>query len=160
MENAGRSADYLFPIDQAELLKLCRAGRLYDIARWIDAGNSLQVTPSRQKKTLLQVAVETGFHSLVELLAKHENDRSSRNAALAVAVAMKRLDLVELLLSNGAEIRSIPLADVLLTWEPKIIRFFLEHGADPITGSPFTVAFAEKVRTALRPFIEYKQAHP
>jgi hypothetical protein len=40
------------------------------------------------KKTLLQVAVETGFHSLVELLAKHENREASKNAALGDAVSL------------------------------------------------------------------------
>jgi hypothetical protein len=48
----------------------------------------------------------------------------------------------------------------LLSWEPKLIRFFLDHGADFITGSPFAEAFGAKVRTALRPFIECKQKHP
>lgn len=67
---------------------------------------------------------------------------------------------MQLLLGSGADIQSVPLADVLLTWEPTIIRFFLDQGADAITESPFAVAFGAKVRTALRPFIEYKQAHP
>lgn len=49
---------------------------------------------------------------------------------------MPTLDFVELLVENGAEITSVPLADVLLTWEPKLIRFFLDRGADPIKDSP------------------------
>ena len=76
------------------------------------------------------------------------------------AVSSRRLDLVELLLANGAEITSVPLANVLLTWDPKLIRFFLDHGADPVKGRPFAEAFGARVRTALRPFVEYKRAHP
>jgi len=75
-------------------------------------------------------------------------------------VSARRLDLVELLLANGADIKSIPLADVLLAWEPQMMRFFLDHGADSLAGRPFAVAFGEKIRTALRPFVEYKRAHP
>jgi hypothetical protein len=86
---------------------------------------------------LLEVAVETGFHSLVELIAKHETHQSSKDAALALAVSTRRLDLVELLVADGADIQSVPLVDVLLTWEPKIIRFFLDHGADAVGGRPF-----------------------
>jgi hypothetical protein len=142
-----------------ELLTLCRTGRLYDIEKWIADGKSLQI-PSVRKKTLLQIVVDIGFHSLVELIAKHERSQSSTTAALAGAVSLRRLDLVELLLRNGADIKSLSLADALLTWEPKIIRFLLDQGADVITGSPFAVAFGAKVRTALRPFVEYKQAHP
>lgn len=142
------------------LLGLCRAGRLYDVQKWIEAGKSLEVASARHKKTLLQVAGETGFHSLVELIAKHEGDQASKNAALADAVALRRLDFVELLLEHGAEITSVPFADVLLTWEPKLMRFFLDHRADPIKGSPFAVAFGAKVRTALRAFLECKRMHP
>ncbi len=96
-----------------ELIRLCRTGRLHDIQEWIANGRSLQI-PSVSKKTLLQIAVEDGFHSLVELIAMHESSQASKNAALANAVAMRRLDLVQLLFRNGADIKSVSLADVLL----------------------------------------------
>lgn len=56
-----------------ELVRLCRAGRLYDIEKWIAAGRSLNVpaAKNRKGKTLLQIPVETGFHSLVELIARY-----------------------------------------------------------------------------------------
>jgi hypothetical protein len=47
-----------------------------------------------------------------------------------------------------------------LTWEPTLIRFSLEQGADPTKDNPFAIAFGAKVRTALRPFTEFKQDHP
>jgi hypothetical protein len=52
--------------DTKELVRLCRAGRLYDVERWIAAGKPLE-TLTAKKKNLLQVEVETGFHSLVDL---------------------------------------------------------------------------------------------
>src|SRR5690349_21547345 len=124
-----------------ELLKLCRAGRLYEIEEWIADGKPLEI-PSAKYGTLLQVAVGTGFHSLIELIAKHENNQSSKNAALADAVSLRRLDFVQLLVEGGADVKSAPFADVLLEWNPEITRFFLEHGADPVEGSPFAVAFS------------------
>ena len=152
--------DQTLTTEQAKkLIVLCRTGRLHDLQKWIDDGRSLQV-PSVSKKTLLQIAAEIGFHSLVELIAMHESSQSSKNAALANAVSMRRLDLVQLLFENGADIKSVPFADVLLGWEAKIIRFFLDHGADVVTGSPFAIAFGARVGTALRPFIEYRRAHP
>jgi hypothetical protein len=45
-------------------------------------------------------------------------------------------------------------------WEPHLIRFFLDHGADPVEGRPFATAFGSRIRTALRPFIDYKREHP
>ena len=40
------------------------------------------------------------------------------------------------------------------------MRFFLDRGADPVKGFPFATAFGAKIRTAIRAFIEYNQAHP
>lgn len=140
------------------LLGLIRAGRLYEIDQWIAAGRSLR-TP-RSVKRPLDVAVDQGFHSLVELLARNECEASIKSHALALAIAKKRLDLVQVLISLGADAKAVSLADVLLTWDPVMIRFFLDNGADVITGAPFAVAFAERVRTSLRPFVEYKKAHP
>ena len=145
------------------LIALCRKGRLYDIEKWIATGKSLDISAATKRgrpRSLLEIAVETGFHSLVELIAKHEAGQSAKNTALADAVSSRRLDLAELLLANGADVKSVPLADVLLTWEPQVIQFFLDHGADSVTGRPFADAFGAKVRTALRPFVEYKRAHP
>ena len=148
--------------DGKELVHFCRTGRLYDIEKWIAGGKPLEVraAKNRKNKTLLQIAVETGFHSMVELIAKHETSQLSKKAALADSVSQRRLDFVELLVENGAEITSVPLADVLLTWEPRLMRFFLDRGADPIKDFPFSTAFGAKIRTAIRAFVEYKQARP
>jgi hypothetical protein len=94
------------------------------------------------------------------LLARNETNQKVKNDALAEATKLRNLELVKLLLAHGAEINGVSLADVLLTWEPALIRLFLDGGADVVTGFPFTEAFGAKVRTALRPYIEYKKSHP
>ena len=146
----------LSPEDGKALVNLCRAGRLYAVEEWIASGKSIR-TPPQIKKTPLQVAMELGFHSLIELLIRHEERLEVKNEALAYAVERKRFDVVELLVSYGADIRSVPLSDVLLTWEPRMMAFFLDRGADVITDAPFAVAFREKIRTAFRPY-GYKKA--
>ena len=55
------------------LYQMCREGRLYDVARWIDEGKPLQVAPQAvakgtRPKTALQIALETGQHSLAFLI--------------------------------------------------------------------------------------------
>ena len=150
-------------IEAKQLIALCRAGRLYEVEQWINEGRSLDIsaaTKRGRRRSVLEIAVETGFHSMVELLARRGSDESTKNAALAQAVSSHRLDLVELLVQHGADINSINLADVLLDWEPKMIRFFLDRGADPIRGRPFAVAFGARIRTALRPFLESKESYP
>ena len=146
-----------------QLIGLCRAGKLYEIEEWIADGKSLDISEAikrGRRRSLLEIAVETGFHSLIALIAKHENNQLAKDAALGNAVSLRRLDLVELLLANGADIKAVRLADVLLTWEPKLISFFIDHGADPLEGRPFAEAFGARVRTALRPFLDYKRTHP
>ena len=148
--------------ERKELVRLCRAGRLYELEEWISDGKPLDISSSTKRgrqKRLLEIAVNVGLHSLVELIAKHDPSQSSKDAALAHAVSNRRLDLAEVLLANGADPKSVPLADVLVTWEPQITRFVLDHGADSVSGRPFAEAFGAKVRTALRAFVEYKRTH-
>jgi hypothetical protein len=106
------------------------------------------------------VAVETRFHSLVELLARSEPRQEIKDRALAEAVESKRLDMVQVLVAHGARIQSVPLEDVLLTWDQPLMQFFLDGGADPLAGNPFQIAFHNRVQRALRPFVDYKGAHP
>ena len=155
--------DEISDIDVAkELIALCRAGKLYEIDRWIAGGRSLDISVAKKRgrqKGLLELAVETGFHSLVELIAKNEPTQSAKDAALSSAVSSRRLDLVELLVAHGADVRAVPLVEVLINWDPKLMRFFLDHGADPVDGRPFAEAFREKIRTTLRVFVDYRQSH-
>jgi hypothetical protein len=145
------------------LIQLCRAGRLYDIERWITDGKSLDISAACKRgrsQTLLEVTVESGFHSLVELLAGNETSKDAKTAALCLAVSAKRMDLIELLCANGAEAKTVPLETVLFEWDSTLIRYFLDHGGDPIEGRPFAYAFRERIRTALGAFVEFKRSHP
>lgn len=142
-----------------DLLRLCKAGRLFDLQDWIASGKSLRL-PDESKTTPVEVALNSGFHSLVELLLQNEENQQLKNRALQRALSLKRLDLIELLVSHGAEITSVPFIDVLYVWDPSIIRYFLDQGADFITDSPFAVAFREKIRTTLRPWRECREKYP
>ena len=139
-----------------ELLRLCKLGRLFDVQNWIESGKSLSV-PRELRTDPLKVALDTGFHSLVELLVRNEPNQERKDRALSHAVSLKRLDFIQLLFSHGANLSSIPFIDALGIWEPAIIRFFLDHGADFIQDSPFAVAFAERIRTATGAWRETKR---
>jgi hypothetical protein len=141
------------------LLQLCKTGRLFEVQNWIASSKSLCL-PADIKTTPLEVALGTGFHSLVELLVRNESSQELKNRALGKAVSFKRLDLIELLVANGAEPNSVPFIEVLEIWEPNIIRYFLDHGADFIKDSPFAVAFGAKIRTAINPWRECKEKYP
>lgn len=82
--------DEISDIDVAqELIALCRAGKLYEIDRWIASRKSLDISVAKgrgRQRGLLKLAVKTGFHSLVELITKIESCQSARDAALMSAV--------------------------------------------------------------------------
>jgi hypothetical protein len=40
------------------------------------------------------------------------------------------------------------------------MQLFLDGGADVVTEYPFTMAFSEKIRTALNRFVVHKRSHP
>src|SRR5262245_29493095 len=136
-----------------------KLGRLFDIQNWIASGKSLCV-PDDLRTYPLKVALDTGFHSLVELLVSNEPNQDLKNDALSHSVSLKRLDFIQLLVSNGADPSSIPFIEVLSIWEPAIIRFLLDHGADFIQDYPFAVAHGERIRTAIGPWRECREKHP
>lgn len=72
------------------------------------------------------------------------------NSALALAVRQSREEIAEVLLEHRASVHSISLAEVLATSKPKLFRRFLERGADPVEGYPFTDAFLSHVHPAFR----------
>ena len=151
-------SELLSKTEAQELLRLCKEGRLFDVQNWIASRKSLCL-PSDLRTTPLKVALDTGFHSLVEVLAKNEPNQKMKDRALAHSVSLKRLDFIKLLVSHGADLGTIPFIEALRMWEPKIIRFFLDQGADFVEGSPFAIAFGERIRTAIGAWRQCKEKH-
>lgn len=149
----------LGPAEAAQLLAFTGQGRLYEIEAWIRDGNSLQV-PVECKTTPLRIAMDRGFHSLVLLLARNDVGQRAKNDALWHAVTSGSLEFIELLLNHGAQLSSVAFSEVLLSWKPSVIQFFLDRGADFVTDAPFTKAFVARIRTALRPYLDCKRNHP
>ena len=80
-----------------ELVRLCRAGRLYEIERWLNDGKSLEIpagTYRGRQRSLVEIAVETGFHSLVDLIAKHIPDILPTAAVLCKGLPIVAISLM------------------------------------------------------------------
>ncbi len=126
----------LSPEDVRPLHQLCREGRFYEVERWIADGKPLQVAPDAVRKgtrpkTALQIAIETGQHSLVTLL--HRNGyrlELERYAPLDLALTCRRWDLFDLLLDWGADIRSVDVYTVLNTYNADLYERFRASGYD------------------------------
>jgi hypothetical protein len=124
------------PEDVRPLHQLCREGRLYEVERWIADGKPLQLTPEAlpkgaRPKTALQIALETGQHSLATLLLRNGYQLElERYAPLDLALRSRRWDLFELLLDWGGDIRSVDVYTVLETYNSDLYERFRASGYD------------------------------
>ena len=152
--------------DIEPLVTLCKFGKLFAVQDWVQAGkpvNPPSVFEGRQRpKYPLMVAIESGFHSLVQVLlqagASPLNDEWG--CPMSKALQMRRLDIIELLVEAGYDASSIDMKDVLACWDPEIMEFFIDRGAEVEKGKPLAYAFCNRIRTALRIFKRYKDRFP
>jgi hypothetical protein len=142
-----------------ELVALSRTGQLYEIERRFTQWGTLCQHPDAHRDPL-DVALEKGFHSLVELLIRHTSDQDTKNYALEQAVYNRRFDIVQMLVEYGADPLSVSFKDVLEAYNPDMMRYFIAKGADIVKEFPFAQAFRWKVRTALGVFLDCRRKFP
>jgi hypothetical protein len=145
--------------DAEHVLRLCHDGRLYELEQWIAEGKSIAM-PADYKKSPLRVAVQSGFHSLIELLLKHETNQAAKNAVLVEACRERQVGAVELALQYGADPRAVTFLDALLAWDRRIATLLLERGADVVTDYPFARAFQMHIRTTLGSYLDCRRQRP
>ena len=80
------------------LIKLCKAGKLFEVQQWIASGKPINGPPSvsgHRRKSPLEVAIDLGFHSLVLVLLEGGADiKESRYNPLQHVLWNKRMDLL------------------------------------------------------------------
>jgi hypothetical protein len=148
------------------LIDHCKAGRLFAVQEWIADGKSIVPPPSldkrSHKRSPVEWAVSLGFHSLLEVLlrAGAANVSNQDFCLMCMALESRRLDMVELLVEHGFDPKSVSMFDVFASWEPEIMEFFIDRGADVETGNPLAYALCHKIRTALRILKRYGDQFP
>jgi hypothetical protein len=148
------------------LISLCKAGKLFAVQDWIAAGKPVNRPPTERKgvrpQTPLGVAIDNGFHSLVEVLLKAGADiqADSSNGPMDQALRMRRLDIIQLLVEHGYDPTRVPMRDVFETWETEIMEYFIDRGADVETGQPLAEALCGRIRTALWALKRYREQFP
>jgi len=126
--------------DIRALHQICREGRLYEVERWIADGKPIQVAPqaipkNTRPKTALQIALETGQHSLaVLLLSRGYRVELERYSPLDTVLQARRWDLFDLLLEWGADLRSADVYTVLNTYNVTLYERFRAAGYDLTEG--------------------------
>ena len=147
------------------LVKLCRLGKLFEVQEWISAGKPVNLPKDLDRRVKrrfpLYLAIESGFHSLVKVLLDGGTIINELGySPLEHALHKRSLDLIQLLVKNGADIHSVNMKMVFQYWDPSIVDFFIENGADVETGNPLAYALCSKIRPALGLFKRYKDRFP
>lgn len=137
------------PDELREFIALCRAGKLFAVRDWIAAGKLFRTPPGNFATWPLRAAVDTGFHSVVEVLLQAGVDQAEKDYSLSQAISARRLDLVELLVQYGANTQPIGFDEVICSSHPAIIRWFVERDMDMESGWPIARAFEDRHREFL-----------
>lgn len=119
------------------LHQLCRAGRTYDVERWIEEGRPLQMPASerhrraRRSESALEIALQDGNYALVQLLLVNGYDANQEDGSpLDQALTDRRWDLVDLLLEWGADPQDVDLETLFGTYQTSLFERFFAYGVD------------------------------
>lgn len=122
--------------DLAELLRLCKEHRLYEVERWIREGRPVQAPAhlyqtGRRRSTALELALESGDHALTLLLLCNGYDPNLEpGCALDIPLRSRRLDLLDLLLAWGADPHDVSRLDLFDTYSSDLWEHFHQIGVD------------------------------
>ena len=85
------------------LIELCKNGKLFEVQEWISAGKPVNLPPPEKgirRKSPLEVSIERGFHSMVQVLLEGGADvEDPRYNALSDAV----ISTISILAINGTD---------------------------------------------------------
>lgn len=148
------------------LVELCKRGKLFEVQTWIAENKPVNPPVPRngrdRKFTPLKYAIDRGFHSLVKVLLEGGASIGSEYgySPISLPLTNRRLDIVQLLVEYGFPASRIDMDEVFESWDPEIMEYFIEQGADVETGMPLATALCNRIRTALRIFKKYQGRFP
>jgi hypothetical protein len=145
------------------LLAACKAGRLYDAEAWIQSGGPLQLNKEATARATrlsspLTVAVKAGNGDLLRLLLcngyRAELEPSS---PLDPVLALRRWDMLDLLLAWGADPKRADIGSILDTYQTAIFERFWSAGVD--LAADGVMAFTLANATSNRPLYGFARAY-
>jgi ankyrin repeat protein len=148
------------------LIELCKTGHLFEVQEWIAAGKPVNLPyndPKCQRLlSPLEIAIDKGFHSLVAVLLEGGAIQEPMGWDMPIyrAIRQKRRDLIELLVDHGQDTAEVDMHQVFETWEPGLMEYFIEKGADPEADNALASALCQRIRTALGRYKKYKDRFP
>ena len=129
-----------------ELLALIKTGQLFAVQRWINEGRPLRLPPDvtierGERLCPLAEAVESGFHSLVEVLVRAGGwSQDVLDEVFELATSSHRQDIAHLLRDNGATMAALDFEEVCRSMNQAFMEEALRNGADPKRENAFARA--------------------
>ena len=122
------------------LKTFCKFGRLFEAQRLLDEKGTARLRKTR-KWTPLFVAVDKGFHSLVEVLLRYDHAQWDLEKGYAAALRRSRGDLAGMILRSPWWTAAIDPVDALATGDAELVCSLIASGVD-ITKAPLVTLAA------------------
>lgn len=147
-------------VDLRELTALCRAGKLFAVQDWLDRGQPYLTAAGARGRSPFEVALDTGFHSLVEVFLRAGVPQEEKDSALCSAVFARRLELARLLVKYGADPHALSTEDVFDSRSPELIRWMITLGLDLETRWPIARVLENRRRECLGIYMDLRDRVP
>jgi hypothetical protein len=149
------------PAELKDLIVLIRAGMLFDVQRWIRDGKPVRLPPSvRFAISPALAAIRTGNHSMVQVILDEVASNVDLGELMAEAVAMKRLDLCQLIHRYGGNPQEVCYESVASSHNPAMLRWFEDHGIDLEYDLALATALRWRLRAALGTYMRQRNRNP
>ena len=114
------------------LVEAVRSGNLDYVRKWMESGEPIY-NPKSRTSSVLEVASESGFFSMLELLLSvggWEQYANTMNSALRDAVLYPHVDNARILLDHGADPNYVQWYSIFESHKRDLVTAFLEHNKD------------------------------
>ena len=114
------------------LIEAVRNGNLDYVRKWMESGEPIY-NPKSRTSSVLEVASESGFFSMLELLLSvggWEQYANTMNSALRDAVLYPHVDNARILLDHGADPNYVEWYSIFESHKRDLVTAFLEHNKD------------------------------
>jgi hypothetical protein len=144
--------------DLRELIRLCLAGYVYDVERWIQSGEPIQALQYKRPRkpavvSPLRTAIRKKNRDLVLLLLcngyRLDLEPGEPESVLDEALAVRALDILDLLLEWGADPRAVQTYNIIDTYKSDLIEWFWTNGVDFSADPEFASYLAHTVNKPL-----------
>lgn len=150
--------------DAERFLSLVESGKLFEVQDWLSAARPIEIPEAQFRQYCpLYRAVDSGFHSMVEVLLRGVKGwpQHSLDEAASRAASIGRSDLLNLLKASGASGASLRFDEICHGLDLVRMEEALRAGADPAKENAFARALDEmKARPLLRFYRSHRKEFP